>query len=95
MLRTVKDFRVIHVPLGLGSLAHHCFYMKEHKSGENTLFFGNVDFNGVNTTEDIEALVRGLFAPFGEILSISLSTSSNSGSSDDTPDAAVVGPRGR
>lgn len=95
MLRTIKDFRVIHVPLCLGSLARHCFYMKEHKSGENTLFFGNVDFNGVKTTEEIDALVRGLFASFGEIVSISLSTSSSSGSGDDTSNVLVAGPHRR
>jgi len=94
MIKNLKGFRVVELPLDNKNLAHHYLYIKEHNDRENpgkTLFVGNIDYIPFMSHEDIDKYLRILFGRFGDISSISVSEfSNNSNDKDNTRFAHVV-----
>ena len=73
---------------GGGSHAFHSLYIKDHATAAgggktNALFVGNIDYNASRMSHrDIDAYLRELFSPLGEVTSVSIS-SLDSGEDDD------------
>jgi ribosomal RNA-processing protein 7 len=73
-MTTIKDFRVLRVPVHQSGCVYHYLYLKEHKSSaKKTLFVGNVDYAKGRNADEIDSIIRLLFEPFGSIESILLS----------------------
>lgn len=78
MVRTVKGYRIIDIPLLNGSL--HSLFIKAHTdknddgdSNGKVAFIGNVDYGLRMTYEEIDGYLRDLFQGFGDIESVSVS----------------------